>query len=97
MHVARLPAIRAIVKTVNAKTNILLRLTKAAVLIASALRFRLFTHRTNRRHLEWLSRPKLWCALTIVGHVRTADKQLATLLAPGSALETAAATVGAVP
>jgi len=47
MHVARLPAVGAIVEAVNAEPNIVLRMAKAAVLLASALRLWLLTLRAH--------------------------------------------------
>jgi hypothetical protein len=51
-HIAGFTAIRAIVETVSAQANILLRLAKAAVLFAGALPFRFVALRTERNHCD---------------------------------------------
>ena len=49
-HVAGLPAVRAIIQAVDAKTHVISRLAEAAVLLASAFGFRFVALRAQSDH-----------------------------------------------
>jgi hypothetical protein len=52
--VTGLPAIRTIVQPIHAKANIVLRLAKAAILLAGALRLGLIAQRAENGHRDGL-------------------------------------------